>query len=386
VTLLIDNYDSFTWNVYQSLSNLGAQVIVFRNDEITLEQAIALNPKNIVISPGPGYPSTAGISIPIIKHFQSKVPILGVCLGEQAMYEIYGGSVVPCGELVHGKTTPVKHDGKGLFLGVDQDIECTRYHSLSGDPSTLPSSLEITCWTESGIVMGIRHKEYVIEGVQFHPESIASEQGNKLFANFLTWEGGRWDSLVVHPEWVQLKVLKEKKEDLSHGIPLAMASKMNSTVNHIWTETKEIDSILLQIVEKRRNDVSIAKQKRSFSYLERLFALGVAPSQIDFKQRILDGYKVDGVSLCAEIKRASPSKGEIDMNVHAAQQALVYATSGASVISVLTEPNYFKGSLTDLHDVRKVVENLVNRPAILRKEFIFDTYQILEARLAGISN
>jgi anthranilate synthase/indole-3-glycerol phosphate synthase/phosphoribosylanthranilate isomerase len=383
-TLLIDNYDSFTWNVYQALANLGADVVVHRNDQITLEEAIALNPRNVVISPGPGYPSTAGVSNAVIRHFAGKVPVLGVCLGEQAMYEIYGGRVVPCGELIHGKTTPVKHDGRGLFTGVDQDIECTRYHSLSGDPNTLPEVLEITAWTDTGVVMGIRHKEYVLEGVQFHPESIASEQGNKLFANFLQWEGGKWSDLKLHPEWLRQTSVKETEEDLSHGIPLGMASKMNSTSNKSWTAAPKSESILVKIVEKRKQDIASDKLKRSTAYLERCFALGLAPSLIPFKQRVLQGYKADGVAVAAEVKRASPSKGEIDMAAHAPQQALLYAQGGASVISVLTEPNWFKGSLEDLRDVRLALEGVPNRPAVLRKEFVVDTYQILEARLAGI--
>ncbi|KAJ3045323.1 bifunctional tryptophan synthase trp1, partial [Rhizophlyctis rosea] len=176
-TLLIDNYDSFTWNVYQYLSELGAEVEVFRNDEVTLEQCIALNPRNVVISPGPGRPADAGVSNDVIRHFAGKVPILGVCLGEQCMYEVYGGTVTYAGEIVHGKTSPVKHDGRGVYEGVPQRIECTRYHSLAGDPATLPDVLEVTSWTDSGCVMGVRHKEFVMEGVQYHPESIASEYG-----------------------------------------------------------------------------------------------------------------------------------------------------------------------------------------------------------------
>jgi anthranilate synthase / indole-3-glycerol phosphate synthase / phosphoribosylanthranilate isomerase len=382
-TLLIDNYDSFTWNVYQSLANLGANVLVYRNDQITLEEAIQLKPRNVVISPGPGYPSTAGISTDIIQYFAGKIPVLGVCLGEQAMYELYGGKVRPCGELIHGKTTPVKHDGKGLFLGVSQDIECARYHSLAGDPDTLPSQLEVTSWTESGIVMGIRHKHFVMEGVQFHPESIASEQGNKIFANFLQWEGGSWKDMKIHPDRIRSTVTERVEEDLSHGIPLGLASKMNSTANHTWTSQKESESILVRIIDKRKQDVALDKGKRSMQYLERLFALGCAPTIVDFKQRVLDGYQRDGIAIAAEIKRASPSKGDIDIFAHAPQQALTYTQAGASVISVLTEPNWFKGSLDDIKEVRKVLESVIHRPAILRKEFIFDSYQILEARLSG---
>ena len=194
---MIDNYDSFTWNVYQLLSNLGANVEVYRNDAITLEQAIALNPRNLVIGPGPGHPSNSKISNTLIAHFQSKIPILGVCLGEQCIYELYGGTVSPCGEMIHGKTTPVHHDRKGIFKNCDQLIECCRYHSLAGVAETLPECLEVSAWTDQGIIMGVRHKEYVIEGVQFHPESIASEQGEKMFELFLQLKGGSWKTCEI---------------------------------------------------------------------------------------------------------------------------------------------------------------------------------------------
>ena len=172
ITVLIDNYDSFTWNVYQYISELGAEVQVFRNDKTTLEHIISLNPKNIIVSPGPGKPSTdSGISNDVILHFAGKIPIFGVCLGEQCIFEVYGGKVGYAGEIVHGKVSKIIHDGKGCYLNVPKDIIATRYHSLSGQPQTVPDELEITSWTESSVVMGIRHREYTIEGVQFHPES-----------------------------------------------------------------------------------------------------------------------------------------------------------------------------------------------------------------------
>eukprot|EP00833_Pecoramyces_ruminatium_P002470 jgi/Orpsp1_1/1176502/evm.model.c7180000057855.1 len=170
-TLMIDNYDSFTYNIYQYLEQLGAHVVVYRNDKITIEDCIALNPRNIIISPGPGHPlNSSGISREVIETFAGKIPILGVCLGEQCMYVHYGGTVTYTGEIVHGKTSSITHDGKGLFKDIPQGIQVTRYHSLSGDPKTLPDCLEITSWTNSRKVMGIRHKKFVIEGVQFHPE------------------------------------------------------------------------------------------------------------------------------------------------------------------------------------------------------------------------
>ena len=215
-TLLIDNYDSFTWNVYQYLCQLGAKVQVFRNDEIILEECIALNPRNVVISPGPGHPFAAGISNDVIRHFAGKVPILGVCLGEQAMYEVYGGTVTYAGELIHGKTSPVRHDGRGLYKGLEQGFEVTRYHSLAGDPKTLPDCLEITSTTESGLIMGIRHKTFVMEGVQYHPESASSENGHKMFATFFEWEGGTWDTLVTREDLV--KKVEPAKAKVSSGM------------------------------------------------------------------------------------------------------------------------------------------------------------------------
>ncbi|KAI8895220.1 indole-3-glycerol phosphate synthase-domain-containing protein [Globomyces pollinis-pini] len=385
-TLLIDNFDSFTWNVYQSLCKLGANVVVHRNTiDITL--ATALNPTHLVISPGPGHPSNAGVSNALIKHYAGKIPILGVCLGEQCMYEIYGGTVNSCGELIHGKTTPVKHSGIGLFEGVDQDIECTRYHSLSGDPKSLPSVLKVTAWTESGIIMGIRHEKYVMEGVQFHPESIASEQGDQMFANFLSWDGGEWSKLSKHPERIIKSSFKTLKDvDIFAGIPLDKASKMNSTHQPIPVVGNSApESILQRIYKQRRKDVEAEKLKpgKSMLHLERSFSLHLAPSLISFKDRLQQSIDKHAVAILAEIKRASPSKGDIDLSVHPAQQAFHYHEGGASTISVLTEPNWFKGSLDDLKEVRKSLEGVKDRPAVLRKEFIFDQYQILEARLAG---
>jgi anthranilate synthase / indole-3-glycerol phosphate synthase / phosphoribosylanthranilate isomerase len=337
--LLVDNFDSFTWNVYQSLCNLGAKVQVVRNDKKQIYDALLTH---LVISPGPGHPSAAGISNEMIKMYQGKIPILGVCLGQQCMYEIYGGRVGPCGELVHGKTTPLLHDQQGLFKGVSMNIECTRYHSLAGELDTLPEDLVVNCWTESGIVMGIRHKKYVIEGVQFHPESIASEQGDKIFGNFLSWTGGTWDVLTIHPERVKvLEVDKAFSASSGTGIPLSQASKINSTVNQ--TTIPKSSSILVKIVTQRKKDVLAEKLAVPMEYLERTFALGLSPTLISFPQRLKQAIIADGIAVIAEIKRASPSKGDIDANVHAPQQALCYANGGASAISVLTEPTWFKG-------------------------------------------
>ena len=191
-TLLIDNYDSFTYNLYQFLSELGAEVIVKRNDEITIEECRALNPDHVVISPGPGHPDDAGISRDVIREFAGKVPVLGVCLGHQCIYAVYGGTVTGAGEIKHGKQSVIEHDGKGVFKGLPPGFRVARYHSLAGTPQSQPAELVITARSESGIIMGVRHKELTVEGVQFHPESIATEHGKDLLKNFLAMEGGRW--------------------------------------------------------------------------------------------------------------------------------------------------------------------------------------------------
>jgi len=381
-TLLIDNYDSFTYNIYQYLCELGAKVDVYRNDKITLEECIRLNPRNVVISPGPGHPdNSSGISKEVIKYFEGKVPIFGVCLGEQCMYSLYGGTVTYTGEIVHGKTSPLTHDGKGVFSGIPQGVEVTRYHSLSGDPDTLPDCLEITSWTDSRKVMGIRHRKYVIEGVQFHPESIASEYGKTLLANFLKWEGGTWDTLKIREDLIN---------PISEHIPRSLRSNTSYQISLPSTSGKKTEekpkSILDKIAEQRRIDVAKAKAipGRSLYHLEKCIALGLAPPTINFAEKLRRGTNPnDDVALMAEVKRASPSKGNIDITAHSAAQALVYAKGGASVISVLTEPTWFKGNLNDLRDVRQVLDKLPDRPAILRKDFVVDKYQILEARLNG---
>ena len=183
--LLIDNYDSFTYNLYQYLGELGQEVSVVRNDRITLEEIGRIAPERIVISPGPGTPQQAGISNDVIKRFAGRLPILGVCLGHQCLGYAYGGTVTHAGELKHGKTSLVHHDGKGVFTGLPNPFEAVRYPSLAVMRDGLPDCLEVTAWTDNGIIMGLRHREYPVEGVQFHPESIMTAVGKDLLRNFL---------------------------------------------------------------------------------------------------------------------------------------------------------------------------------------------------------
>lgn len=183
--LLLDNYDSFTYNVYQLLSSLGASVEVIRNDQITVEEIARRWYEAVVISPGPGVPADAGITEELIAKLKGKLPILGICLGHQAIGEVFGGKVVGAGEIVHGKTSPLRHNGKGLYAGLPQNIPVGRYHSLIVDRDSLPDCLEITSELDNGMIMGLRHKEYDIEGIQFHPESILTPQGKVMLENFL---------------------------------------------------------------------------------------------------------------------------------------------------------------------------------------------------------
>jgi len=184
--LLIDNYDSFTWNLYQYFCELGAHVEVRRNDELTLADIEMLAPQKMVISPGPCTPDESGISLEVIAHYAGKLPILGVCLGHQAIAQSFGATIVRAAKVMHGKTSPITHSGSGVFSGLNNPLTVTRYHSLVIDPPTLPDCFEVTAWSESGEIMGIRHKAWDLEGVQFHPESILSEQGHQLLENFLT--------------------------------------------------------------------------------------------------------------------------------------------------------------------------------------------------------
>lgn len=272
------------------------------------------------------------------------------------MIDLWGGNVSYAGEIFHGKTSSLRHDGKGVYQGIPQDVLVTRYHSLAGTYQTLPDCLEVTSWvaqssgdTKKGIIMGVRHKRYLIEGVQFHPESILTEGGNFMLKNFVHFQGGTWSE--------NEKLRREKN------------SKKENILETIFAHRKAAVSLQKEIPSQRPSD------------LQAVYELGIAPPLISFVDRLKK--TPFPLSLMAEIKRASPSKGIISLSTNAPAQARAYALAGASVISVLTEPKWFKGSIDDLRNVRLSLEGVKNRPAVLRKEFIFDEYQILEARLAG---
>lgn len=184
--LMIDNYDSFTYNLVQYFGELGCTVDVVRNDEITVEEAIARAPERVVISPGPCTPNEAGISVPLIKALAGKIPLLGVCLGHQSIGQAFGGRIVHAKQLMHGKTSPIQHRDIGVFRGLPNPFTATRYHSLVIERETLPDCLEVTAWADDGEIMGVRHRTLAVEGVQFHPESILTEHGHDLLRNFLT--------------------------------------------------------------------------------------------------------------------------------------------------------------------------------------------------------
>ncbi|KAL2134269.1 hypothetical protein VTI74DRAFT_636 [Chaetomium olivicolor] len=370
--ILIDNYDSFTWNVYQYLVLEGANVTVFRNDKITLDELIAKKPTQLVISPGPGHPSTdSGISRDAIKHFAGKIPIFGVCMGQQCIFDVYGGDVSFAGEILHGKTSPLSHDAKGVYAGLAQGLPVTRYHSLAGTHVTLPECLEVTSWISNGdgtkgVIMGVRHKEYTIEGVQFHPESILSADGRTMFKNFLHMQGGTWaenERLQKAAEASKAATITSKRDEKPASAP------KNNILQKIYAHRRAAVAAQKQIPSQRPSDLQVA------------YDLNLAPPQISLVDRLRQS--PFDVALMAEIKRGSPSKGIFALDIDAPSQARKYALAGASVISVLTEPEWFKGSIEDLRAVRQVLNAMPNRPAVLRKEFIFEEYQILEARLAG---
>ena len=302
-------------------------------------------------------------------------------MGEQVIFSVFGGKVEETGVILHGKTSPLRHDSKGLFEGLVQDLPVTRYHSLAGTHPTLPQCLDVSSWVassqdrETSIIMGVRHKELLVEGVQFHPESILTAEGRAMLRNFLKMQGGTW------------KENERFQAERAAGTHVNGFSKdsQNSSTNETSKTAPEQKkpSILDQIFAHRKSAVEAQKQIPSQRPpdLQASYNLGIAPPQISFPQRLRKSPY--SLSLMAEIKRASPSKGDIAPDICAAEQARKYALAGASVISVLTEPKWFKGSVEDLRVVRQSLDGMPNRPAVLRKEFVFDEYQILEGRLAG---
>lgn len=363
---MIDNFDSFSWNLYQQLCLLGANVVVLRNDALDPSQFPQLQIERLIVSPGPGHPKTdSGISREIMKYFAGKIPVLGVCMGLECLVDMYGGEITYAGEIMHGKTSRIRHDGRGCLKDVPQGFSSIRYHSLSADFKTLPEDLAITAVTEeSGVVMGVRHRHFTLEAVQYHPESILSEAGDILVRNFLNLKGGVWEENPAY-----------QVHDINLP-PFPYASVSNET-------GKQMSTILQRIHKQRLQDIDVAKNTPGTTpeNLSSLLSLCIAPPLVSVMERLRQNH--GRPALMAEVKRASPSKGDIAPNANAAQQALTYALAGASVISVLTEPKWFKGSLLDMRLARQAIENLPNRPAILRKDFIIDEYQIQEARLHG---
>ena len=282
---------------------------------------------------------------------------------------MFGGKVEVVGEILHGKTSPLRHDGKGLYANLPQHLPVTRYHSLAATHPTLPRCLEVTSWIPKGpdggkgIIMGVRHKDYVVEGVQFHPESILTAEGRTMIRNFLLMQGGTW----------------AENEHLLKSV----SNHSSGAIQSNGERTNGNKSILEKIYDHRRAAVAAQEQIPSYRQidLKEAYDQGTAPPLISFLDRLKQSpYRL---SLMAEIKRASPSKGIISLSAPAITQARNYALAGASVISVLTEPEWFKGSIDDLRRVRQSLDAMPNRPAVLRKDFIFNEYQILEARLAG---
>ena len=353
--ILIDNYDSFTWNVYQYLHLEGASVIVYRNDQVTLKELIAINPTQLVISPGPGHPNTdAGVSSEAIKYFAGKIPVLGVCMGEQCIFSVFGGKVEVTGQILHGKTSQLQHDSKGLYAGLPQDLPVTRYHSLAGTHLSLPECLEVSSWIKGGtdggkgIIMGVRHKELLVEGVQFHPESILTEEGRSMLRNFLHMKGGTW----AENNGSKANDLMITNGETKHSNPEAPA-KSESILEKIYRHRRLAVEKQMLIPSQRESDLQAAHN------------MNLSPPLTSFPQRLRSSrFKI---SLMAEIKRASPSKGIISLDTCAPAQAREYAVAGADVISVLTEPEWFKGNIEDMRTVRQSLQGMVNRPAVLRK-------------------
>ncbi|TYJ53018.1 multifunctional tryptophan biosynthesis protein [Cryptococcus floricola] len=375
-TLLIDNYDSFTWNIYADIAAIGGNPYVVRNDKITLQEIQKLYETDqiarIVISPGPGHPRTdSGVSRDVIQWGMGKLPIMGVCMGLECLVDCLGGDIGYAGEIMHGKSSLVTHDSLGCFHDLPQDLSSIRYHSLAASISTIPQCLQVTAASkESGVIMGVRHRVYTVEAVQYHPESCLSEGGKGLMANFLKLKGGKWGG-----ENAWCGVVPEGEASTEPAEPKKVASSNGTGAPSLPTILNKIHSQRLQDIDQAKTVLSTTPDNVSKS-----IALHTAPPLISFYDRVKN---TPHTAIMAEIKRASPSKGDIAPDASAPEQGLKYALAGASVISVLTEPKWFKGSLIDMLAVRNAVSTLPNRPAILRKDFVLSTYMIDEARLYG---
>lgn len=329
----------------------------------------------IIISPGPGHPRTdSGISRDVITWGLGRLPLLGVCMGLECLVDVLGGEIAYAGEIKHGKTSLVQHDALGIFHDLPPLLSSTRYHSLSASLMTLPKTLAVTATTqESGVIMAVRHRTACAEAVQYHPESCMSEGGRGLMANFLKMKGGSWEE----NKWCGVT-----SEATANGAHTAGTSASASTAGAVASAAASLPTILERIHKQRLVDVEASSSTPASTQanLTTSIALHVAPLQIPLLARI---NSTPHTAIMAEIKRASPSKGDIAPLASAPAQALKYALAGASVISVLTEPKWFKGSLNDMLAVRQALDSVPNRPAVLRKDFILSTYQIDEARLYG---
>lgn len=299
----------------------------------------------------------------------------------QCIVSVFGGKVEYAGEILHGKTSELRHDSKGIYADVPQLVPVARYHSLAGTHLTLPECLEVTSWSEryadgdtEKVIMGVRHKSLLVEGVQFHPESILTAEGRTMLKNFLKMRGGTW---AENEQYIKSASRdRHRPSALTNGLDKAASSTSQSS-------NDSQSSILEKIFEHRKATVRSQMQipGQRFNDLQAVYDMDIFPPQVSFLNRLKDSPY--SLSLMAEIKRASPSKGNISLATCAPAQARVYALAGASVISVLTESEWFKGGIDDLRAVRQALEGFPNRPAVLRKDFIFEEYQILEARIAG---
>lgn len=393
--LMIDNYDSFTFNVVQYLRALGAQVLVYANDKITLQECIALEPTHVVVSPGPGKPCESRVALEVIRYFSGRIPVFGICLGEQAIFEVFGGRVGTIGSRIHGRTSQVLHDGLGVYSGINREcIKVARYHSLCAKKDTLPACLKVASETaDQGLIMGVRHKSFTVEGVQFHPESILSEYGLLMLANFLSWTGGLWESLsknlsVVDAAKRATAYIYGKSGAISFNLDLVgdETDYPNPEAYALWTIRRDEGSILKAIARQRLTDVQTVACQPGQTIKDLIQQAGCKLASNYRVRNLHNALKsFQGVAIFAEIKRASPSERWIRADASAVSYAEIFSAAGAFAISVLCEPHWFAGSIADLRSVRDVIKSLPREsaPLILCKDFIVHRYQILEAFVSG---